>query len=84
MWGLPGPGIKPGSPALQGGFLTTGPPGQPHSPAPVISQRPALSSHGVSTGATCLYVGVISPLPSDCCEPFCFPEIQSASDVLGT
>ena len=29
MWDLPGPGIKPTSPALQGRFLTTGPPGKP-------------------------------------------------------
>ena len=30
MWDLPGPGIKPKSPALQGGsHLTTGPPGKP-------------------------------------------------------
>ena len=28
MWDLPGPGIKPVSPALAGGFLTTVPPGQ--------------------------------------------------------
>ena len=28
MWNLPGPGIKPTSPALAGGFLTTGPPGK--------------------------------------------------------
>ena len=26
MWDLPGPGIKPGPPALAGGFLTTVPP----------------------------------------------------------
>ena len=26
MWDLPGLGIEPASPALQGGFLTTGPP----------------------------------------------------------
>ena len=26
MWDLPGPGIKPLSPALADGFLTTGPP----------------------------------------------------------
>ena len=29
MWDLPGPGIKPVSPALAGGFLTTAPPGKP-------------------------------------------------------
>ena len=29
MWDLPGPGIKPETPALQGGFLTTGLPGKP-------------------------------------------------------
>ena len=29
MWNLPGPGIEPVSPALAGGFLTTGPPGKP-------------------------------------------------------
>ena len=28
MWDLPRPGIKPVSPALAGGFLTTGPPGK--------------------------------------------------------
>ena len=28
MWDLPGPEIKPVSPALQGRFLTTGPPGK--------------------------------------------------------
>ena len=29
MWDLPGPGIKPLSPALEGRFLTTEPPGEP-------------------------------------------------------
>ena len=29
MWDLPGPGLKPVSPALAGGFLTTAPPGKP-------------------------------------------------------
>ena len=28
MWDLPGPGIKPVSPALADGFLTTAPPGK--------------------------------------------------------
>ena len=28
MWDLPGPGFRPGSPALAGGFLTTAPPGK--------------------------------------------------------
>ena len=32
MWDLPGPGIKPMSPALAGGFLTTAPPGKSLSP----------------------------------------------------
>ena len=31
MWDLPGPGIEPESPALAGGFLTTGPPGKSRS-----------------------------------------------------
>ena len=30
MWDLPGPGVKPVSPALAGGFLTTDPPGKPY------------------------------------------------------
>ena len=30
MWDLPGPGLKPVSPALAGGFLTTAPPGKPN------------------------------------------------------
>ena len=29
MWDPPQPVIEPGSPALEGGFLTTGPPGKP-------------------------------------------------------
>ena len=29
MWGLPGPGIKPVTPALTGGFFSTEPPGKP-------------------------------------------------------
>ena len=29
MWNLPGPGIESVSPALAGGFLSTGPPGKP-------------------------------------------------------
>ena len=29
LWGLPRPRIEPVSPALVGGFLTTGPPGKP-------------------------------------------------------
>ena len=32
MWGLPGPGLEPVSPALAGGFLTTAPPGKSQSP----------------------------------------------------
>ena len=28
MWDLPGPGLKPVSPAMAGGFLTTAPPGK--------------------------------------------------------
>ena len=31
MWDLPRPGLKPVSPALAGGFLTTAPPGKPWS-----------------------------------------------------
>ncbi|XDC77693.1 hypothetical protein R6Z07F_008866 [Ovis aries] len=30
MWGLPGSGIEPMTPALPGGFLTSEPPGKPH------------------------------------------------------
>ena len=30
MWDLPWPGLEPLSPALAGGFLTTGPPGKSH------------------------------------------------------
>ena len=32
MWGLPRQGTKPTSLALQGGFVTTGPPGKPQFP----------------------------------------------------
>ena len=32
MWDLPGPGFKPMSPVLAGGFPTTAPPGKPYHP----------------------------------------------------
>ena len=32
MWDLPGPGIEPVSPLLEGGFFTTEPPGKPEHP----------------------------------------------------
>ena len=52
MWDLPGPGTEPGSPALAGRVLTTGPPGKPIGQClstgcsvaycvPVIGQGPA-------------------------------------------
>ena len=36
MWDIPGPGLEPVSPALAGGFLTTGPPGK--SPNKVLNE----------------------------------------------
>ena len=33
MWGLPGPGIEPLSPALAGGFFIMEPPGKPYNEA---------------------------------------------------
>ena len=30
LWGFPGPGVEPVSPALQSGFLTTRLPGKPY------------------------------------------------------
>ena len=47
MWELPGPGIKPASPASAGGFFTTEPSGKPQcqaSPGPV-SSFPSRRSH---------------------------------------
>ena len=38
MWDFPGPGIEPVSPAVAGGFLTTGPPGK-SSPTFSLSLR---------------------------------------------
>ena len=40
MWGLPGPGLEPVSPALAGGFLTTAPPGKPQQPILELSECP--------------------------------------------
>ena len=51
MWNLPGPGLEPVSPALAGGFLTTAPPGKPHSTFNGLFSQyeqlslPSLSSH---------------------------------------
>ena len=41
-WDLPEPGIKPVSPALQGGFLATEPPGKPNPPLPPAPPAPPL------------------------------------------
>ena len=53
MWDLPGPGTESISPALQGGFLTTGPPGKPY-----ISPFYRDSGH-VGSGATLLQYDLI-------------------------
>ena len=41
LWNLPGPGIKLVSPALQGGFLTTGPPGK--KPSLLLFRTPVIT-----------------------------------------
>ena len=41
MWHLPGPGVKPVSPALAGGLFTTEPPGKPW--ALLLKPRPKLT-----------------------------------------
>ena len=46
MWDLPGPGLKPMSPALVGGFLTTVPPGKPTT---FIQHSLASASHSNQT-----------------------------------
>ena len=48
MWDLPRPGFEPMSPALAGGFLTTGPPGK--SLDPYIFKVPLLPSFNPLTG----------------------------------
>ena len=40
MWDLPGPGIKPMSPALAGGFFSTEPPGKPQPCTPDYKVTP--------------------------------------------
>ena len=54
MWDLPGPGLKPVSPALAGGFLTTALPGKPNfyifiSIIPDISQCSVRQSSVLTT-----------------------------------
>ena len=44
MWNLPGPGIKPMSPALAGRFLTSGPPGKSSSVPLCLSGKKKLVS----------------------------------------
>ena len=39
MWDPPGPGLDPMSPALAGGFLTTAPPGKPHTGSFLVTHR---------------------------------------------
>ena len=51
MWGLPGAGLKPVSPALAGGFLTTVPPGKPRHILFVRSKSPG-AAHTQEKGIT--------------------------------
>ena len=46
MWDLPRPGLKPMSPALAGGFLTTAPPGKSQIDILTILSR-LISKHGI-------------------------------------
>ena len=58
MWDLPGPGIKPMSPALAGGFFTTQPPGKPR-PGDLNNRNLfffTILEHG-SLKSMCLWVG---------------------------
>ena len=77
MWGLPRPGVESVSPALTGGFLTTGPPGESlghHSSLNMYSHyrvekkkplRPGLMSGCMERASSeTMYWGVSSQLPS--------------------
>ena len=57
MWGLPGPGIEPMTPALAGGFLTTAPPGK--------------KGHGILSSR--IYIPVPAIFILDLPLPFSFP-----------
>ena len=70
MWDLPGPGIKPTSPALTGRFLPTGPPKRAWLVCPEqrtwrgISARPGLadvSPKGPGSGSVC-HAALLWPL----------------------
>ena len=76
MWDLPGPGLKPVSPALAGGFLTAAPPGKspmyhscccPHACIlPVCSATPAreaapLSVQGLRETSTMAMLLLLTP-----------------------
>ena len=45
LWNLPGPGIEPMSPALEGGFLSTVPPGKSHVGALYLVSRAVTNYH---------------------------------------
>ena len=75
MWDLPGPGLKPISPALAGKFLTTVPPGKPS--ILLLMGIWVVSSVGlfVYPGPPCLPTHVTSPhppiFPRDRAWPIC-------------
>ena len=84
MWDLPGPGLKPVSPALAGGFLTTAPPGKPKSlylliPFTYFTQSSTLPSSGNHQFVLCIYnsisVYVFVPL-------FHFFQIPHISEII--
>ena len=52
-WNLPGPGIKPMSPALASGFVTTGPAGKCHFNHPYVYSSLALSTFTLSCNHHC-------------------------------
>ena len=64
MWDLPGPGLKPVSHALAGGFLTTAPPGKSHYLISQISKQPSLLCSDNLSGATPAWLSSSSSLPA--------------------
>ena len=84
-WGLPGPGIKPMSPALAGGFLSTVPPGKPSHGSPaaprpelLVAGRVCLGAQGGHHRQDQLLAGAARPpsLPPHPSQGFIFPAHQ--------
>ena len=83
MWHLPGPGIELVSPALRGGFLTTGPPGKPSTEYLKLSAVDILAQISLcQVAGSCLDVGCLAASLASTGEMLVAPSPSGKTECL--